>query len=350
MSLTRYEKECVEKIQNSVFPPDADYSNGPSDADIKRMKRMLSDSNGHTHIHSGKLSDTDVLQRMLDEGKPVDGQFTSEKHMYDAIANTIYYHVEDIVHRLEYLDIGENTSFSARQLESFDDQPLGSGFIKLNGFYHRFESENASIVLRRDELTPLGFHLRTAFPGIEGNAEEQSKSLTISNESCEDTMRTTDYYKKSSPVKKTQLLYASDPKNKFKSYVTYSSTDDKENIVLIKDNNDGTQYRAYIGDGKMSVAKKDKDGKPVEFDIARKCSRKNHTKISLTNNDARDAFAKEEPEFFERIKSVEEKITEAIHKHQQRMAKTDKTQKSSNVREIPAIDESTAEIKIPALV
>lgn len=298
-----------------------------SDKDINHIKYIVGNDNGHSNIHSDDKSDVDVLNRMLMEQRDINGKFTSNKHQWETIRTILDWKSENIYDDLDCINNNQNLTYSISDIGSFDDKPLGYGFILVNGFYHKFESENASIVLKKDSTCPYGFHLQTAFPGTQGTASMQKDKLTILQDDCSSIMIQTDYYKKASPAKQAFLRYISNPKNALQARYTPPSikNDYMETITLYKKNKDGTSYRAYITDSEIKVSKFDTNNKATQFDMAQKLAHKN--RLDLTSSFNQKAFAEIEPGFTEIITSVYQSI-------QNNLQEKDKSKK---LRQLPNI-------------
>lgn len=279
-----------------------------SDKDINHIKYLVGDDNGHSNIHSDDKSDVDILNRMLIEQRDINGKFTSNKHQWETVRTILDWKAENIYYDLDCINNNQNLTYSINDIGSFDDQPLGYGFILINGFYHKFESENASIVLKKDTICPYGFHLQTSFPGTNGTAAMQKDKLTILQEDCSSIMMQTDYYKKSSPTKQAFLRYISNPNNSLEARYSIPSPKNNymETITLYKHNTDGTSYRAYITDNEVRVAKFDTNQKITQFSLAQKSAHKN--RLNLLAMDQQKAFAEIEPEFTKTITSLSDNI------------------------------------------
>lgn len=279
-----------------------------SDKDIDHIKSIVGDDNGHSQKHSNDLSDVNILNRMLVEQKNINGKFTSKKHQWEAIRTILDWQAKNIIDNLDGLNNNQNIVYSIENIGSFDDKPLGEGFILVDGFYHKFESENASVILKKDTSCPYGFHLQTAFPGGNGDAEQQKSKLKILQDDCSSIMMQTDYYKNASPTEQAYLKYIANPKNKIQARYSLpaSKNNYEETITLYKNNKDGTSYRAYITPSEIKVSKFDTNKKPMDFPMAQ--TRAHRSRLDLSSESSQIAFAKIEPEFTKTIKSISQNI------------------------------------------
>lgn len=307
-----------------------------STKDINHLKKTLGASYGHADIHYAAQSEVDIMNRMLSDNKTIDGTFTSDKHQWEAIRSIIEFNNEHIIKDTGELIYDQKAVYSLTNLGSFDDEPLGHGFIKLNGFYNKFESENICIVLKRHDQCKYGFYLHTAYPGeqfvktrdekdIGKKVQKLADNLKITKGDFSDIMKQTDEYKKASPIKKTYLEYIANSNNQYRLHMSAGNQKNgyQDTLSLTKRNEDGSTYRTYITETEIRTTKFDKDNKPMGSPLA-KYSLKN--RLNLDTDDAKKAFAKIEPSYTKTIVQLQNRLTKLASKQK--------------VRELPHIDKS----------
>lgn len=306
-------KKKATMLSDDLYKYDEDLS----DKEINHLKNILGDDFGHSSIHSYSQTDVDIMNRMLISKKSIDGKFTSERHMWDAVRSLIDYNCERIIDETDRLLPNQNVTYTVPDLGSFDDQPLGNGFIKINGFYHKFESDNMSIVLKQDPNCKYGFHLQTAFPGECEKVSGQKTKLKLTKGDFSGIMKQTEYYKKASPAEKAYLEYMSNSNNEYDLYMSKGNIKNgyRDTLTLKKTNEDGTAYKAYITHDEIRVSKFDQNDKPIPTPIAQIQHR---SRLALDTDDDKKMFAKFEPDYTKAIVNLQNRITKHMSKQSQR--------------------------------
>lgn len=227
---------------------------------IEKIKESLADEKGHSADHEKSLPG--AIDHMLKEKKQMHGVFNDPETKWKAVTQTILDNEEQITNWLYNPKTPTKQGFHTKIASS---EPIGKGFIhNKDDNFQSFESTYCAVVLVKDESTPLGFKLLTAFPGVADlKPEQQRELLKISDEPNTEIMRQTDAFRKGTSAYKSYLDYISDPKHEFLAvYREHMGTKPTDGIYLIDFRNHSKEtgkslvkYTASITKGNSYIIK-----------------------------------------------------------------------------------------------
>lgn len=288
-NMSPYERTIAARIKDFTF--DLKYEDDTdgmlTQESMDRLKNfvhanstsMFSTEEAHSNDHVGERTDADILNSVCDPDnkRRIDGQFANERAQWTAVADVLSKGAYSVARFKGRLDNGgaNNMRLSFQTPHVLDDAAKSTGFIEINGFYHKFETTNcATVILKNDRATSdkdIGFTLQSAYPGWAyipekalsyikdkevpvndidksinagymqrygrrkkfelNNGDEfdmtrlspetfaaygtKTGDLTIFNDSNASTMKKTDMYKNATPLERSRLLLKADPRNAY---------------------------------------------------------------------------------------------------------------------------------------
>lgn len=253
-------KTLLKKLNEDLIKLDTDDSQF-----INTLQNMFVDkspnSTEHTEIHANSKPE-EILDRLLipkthrdghlkhDHNgnlryKTVDGTFVSNRKQWEHIAllleNESWKESEPSIYDVfDTIDEYKNLPIDSDDLADDDDSIIGTGFININGFFHKFDTPNcATVIIKKDSAMPYGFKIQTAFPGlifdktatINDYAKQQAEKLNVYEDDCSDVMKQTNTYINASDNKKEYLLFHANPKNADLKYD--KKYDEKTDTIII---------------------------------------------------------------------------------------------------------------------
>lgn len=145
------------------------------DMDHSILDRLHADSFGHVSRHDGaKLSDADMITRIIDENKDQISIFDTDEDMDQITRDVLYYKIDDIVNWLysNWYDpsvSGKNADMDYSHYAcsvNFGDV-IGRGF---DSTFTEFQTQHLMIVLGRDDSrftgNEFGFYIKTMYPDL----------------------------------------------------------------------------------------------------------------------------------------------------------------------------------------
>ena len=240
--------------QNEIARALAPQGNSPEEF-YQAIATAVAADRGHSNIHEDSLPD--ILDRMMETRKPIDGQFTDQGTKWKSIRQVIIANQEQITNWL--LNPRTESTF-ALHAHMPTDKPIGKGFIHHpNDNFQSFQSKYCAVVLRKTDNTPLGFSLVTAFPGVtEVTPEQQREFLQLSDKPITPIIHQTKAFKKGTSAKKAYLDYISDPKHEFLAqYVRQMGDKPTDGIYLTDFRNHQKQAGKSLLKYTVSISKAD---------------------------------------------------------------------------------------------
>ena len=337
----------AEALQDKIF--DVLYESEDSEEKLNESQRF---EDGHAQIHSPanyssmEAADIDAMETILNPNstKRISGVFETDDLQLIAAANVIGANAKNTILNLDSVSEGQNVVMSYENIMP-DDSKIGHGFIYHNGTIREFESNCATVILKKNSLNDNAFNVQTVFAGVPGGPDTQIPHLKITDKDCTPIVKQTDYYKNASPVEKAYLEYISNPKNTKNGYLPFIKRDENygDTLTLVRMNKDGSSFRAFITEEQMNVSLTDASHKkvPVPFVSG------HPKKVLLTDKTMKTEFATKLPTFTKTIGSLHNRINQ-LDFEQKHPAVTEPAKKEniSKNRELPSIEDSKTSFEI----
>lgn len=272
-------------------------------------------TNTHTHVCNHKhRSDVESLERTLNQ-VPVNSVFNENIDVDYLIEEVLYAQAHLVEQWLEEAKQGTRQGFYAR-MENYDYDTLGTGLIydRKTNLIKEYQSDNITIVLKKDDSSELGFHLVTAYPDM------NVPDIKPTKRNLKDITLQTETFRQASPVEKAYLLYRTSYQSN--SSISFSKGDDKhpDAIFLYADtNNPNTKHKIRIREDSCELTTVYKDPytqtqTPVKTDYVtirdQYVGQYNNYKVSLAQPQIRGRFALDEPEISRDIEYLQKNIKE----------------------------------------
>lgn len=345
--MSNYYDKKAEQLKDKIF--DALYESDDSEDTLtnhqrKVLKSILGFKDGHAQIHSPsnynsiEECDLDTMETILNprNTKRISGVFESDDLQTIAAANVIAANANMVVSNLDVTDEGHNIIVSSKNI---CNEKIGHGFFYDGNRIREFESNCATVVLKKNSGNSNLFNVQTVFAGQPGDINAQLPYLTVTDRDCRPIVRKTEYYKNASPEEQAYLDYIANPANEtkipYKAYLKKNSENDV--FTLVRANKDGSKLKTFITkDGITATCTKiDKNGEHQKMNIP---NMENHfgKKLDLTNEEIYNAFAEHYPKYA----AVANKIYNMIQKNCNKQNEI-KLENKSNIRELPYINDSS---------
>lgn len=221
--------------------------------------------NAHADDHSGNRTDIDILDSVCspDSSRKIDGQFASERAQWTMVAEVLHKNAKEIADFKDLEDFGKATNrcFPVQMANVLDDGCKSTGFMEVNGFYYKFETDScATVVIKNDKTSnsaPFGVTVQSAYPGwstIPDGIDVSDKKF----QNVDNSINTNRMQRYGKPLTNTvnnlaryfdnadRTARSNIPINFFKSdYGMPSNTDDRRMLITRKDSMSPEMFAAY---------------------------------------------------------------------------------------------------------
>lgn len=294
-----------------------------------KLFSKITDNNTHynRHVH---MTSTDYMERILND-KYMNSIFNKESDPEFLIEESIMYKSTDIAQWLDCSKHGERQEFCVHLPEE-DYGNVGHGLISnpKTNLIKEYDTNNIRIILQKDNNTPLGFTLITAYPDMTtDNVKETQRDLQT-------LIKQTDTYKNADIVGKAYLLHRTDPSNNIGvSYKPGNHPSDSLLYMHVPTANPNTKHLIRINEDKTALKTVTRDvitntnsDIPTKYTQIRDNSSPqrtyNHLTVSLDNPKIKTEFEKDYPtatgELSKIQKSIQDMVTEQIQaRHKERV-------------------------------
>lgn len=190
-----------------------------SDVSMEDCEDILSNEQTHVqrHIDKTNVQSMDSLLSSPNRQMCGTGSFDSYEIAWDAIRETLSYEIPTVYEWLKETpkdDYTKSKSIDAHVgTEYGQEESLGSGFVKtLDGRIYSYTTPSATVVIVPDASKPLGFAVKTAYPGT-NDKENLYNDMTLSTDRVAETIKKTYRYKHAGAKERAYLDYVSHPEN-----------------------------------------------------------------------------------------------------------------------------------------
>lgn len=290
-------------------------TNTKSKKKIEELQKRLDDGilinqiNYMNHIdrHIAK-TDKQLMTRMYEDIKN-NSTFEDKEQADDYIHESLYMLMPDIIEWVNDINT-ENNETKEFKAKFSKDEITGRGFVfdNKNKTIKEYTTNHTGIVIRKNNNNHLtGFDLVTAYPCMtEIGIQPTGKDL-------KPIVKETEVYNNASPIKKTYMLYQTDPESK--KLVTFNKGDYENDDMLQMNIESGTPNIEHIIRIKENSCKlKTQEGSnPIETkytDLQNKLFPRNKPALTvdLNNKKLHDAFANDYPEDMKVIDKIKSYI------------------------------------------
>lgn len=188
-----------------------------NDTSIEYCEDIL--SNEQTRVQqSVDKTDTECMESLLSSPNRQmcsAGSFSSHQIAWDAIRETLTCDSDEIYEWLKDMpQEGCTTSKSVAApvgTEYGQNKSLGSGFVKtMDGKICSYTTNTATVVITPDPSKPLGFAVKTAYPG-NNDKDNPYNGMTLSTDKVAETIHQTNRYEQTGRNERAYLDYVSHP-------------------------------------------------------------------------------------------------------------------------------------------
>lgn len=196
--------------------------------DATSFFHKVSDYNTHIDKHLNK-TDVQMINRVFEETH-ADTVFENRENAEYFIKEALFMHAPSIIDWQENADNYEPLKLDTKFSKDMYDEKIGRGFLmdEKTNIIREYETEMLRIVLKKQEGTPLGFTLTTAYPNIYA-----TDSITSTNRDLTPIMQQTAKYEEADVIGKAYLNYISNPKHTKKASYK-QGIDENDSLMTIQ--------------------------------------------------------------------------------------------------------------------
>lgn len=141
----------------------------------------------HASVEHLYTTDQTILNDVLIGRKQAASRFESEALMKQALQDSLYYHMQDIVQWIEdkpkqkFLNLSTDTYIDNNTDTYGEPLPIGHGFRMDFDGIQAYDTTAIKIVLQRNKYTDYGFSIVTCFPDLyyENKQPDKKKDLSL---------------------------------------------------------------------------------------------------------------------------------------------------------------------------